>query len=325
MSRLVPVFLTGFTFGFQPSAQLSLSFKPDYNAVMTHSDDPKTSAVATSFPTGSQAPWQPVVIGATGGSGTRAFHGIMGALGLFMGTRVNGAGDAMDFEPFLDRWINPLISKQRSLDYDWHQVSWWDRRRVSKSFTAAMHRFQADRTNNQPWGWKNPRSMYVLPAIAATTPGIRFIHVLRDGRDMAFSDNQNQRRKHYAALFGADTMNGQTAETPAASAALWAAANGQVADWCDQHLGALRYYRIRFEDLCADPGNEVARLALWLFGQRRVLDQQVSAAAATVQRAPSTMGRWRQQPIGDQTAVTEAAAPALKRFGYMTEETEKLL
>ena len=69
-------------------------------------------------PAATTTKWQPVVIGATGGSGTRAFHGIMGELGLFMGERVNGAGDAMDFEPFLDRWINPIISSQGRLDYD---------------------------------------------------------------------------------------------------------------------------------------------------------------------------------------------------------------
>jgi hypothetical protein len=42
----------------------------------------------------------PVVIGATGGSGTRVIHGILETAGLFMGhdQNLNHAGDAMDIE-----------------------------------------------------------------------------------------------------------------------------------------------------------------------------------------------------------------------------------
>ena len=44
----------------------------------------------------------PVVIGGTGGSGTRAVQSALAAAGVFMGERLNESGDAMDFEPFLD-------------------------------------------------------------------------------------------------------------------------------------------------------------------------------------------------------------------------------
>lgn len=240
----------------------------------------------------------------------------MAELGLFMGTRVNGAGDAMDFEPFLDRWINPIIGAQGRLDYDWQGVRWWDRWRAASSFKNAMGRFQAEHLDGQPWGWKNPRSMYVLPAIAATIPRIRFIHVVRDGRDMAFSDNQNQRRKHYQALFG-DTGKSATApETPAASAALWSTANIQVADWAEAHLGSARYQRIKLEDLCAEPVETVTKLSDWLFATKGDNAEAISAAAATV-RAPSSLGRWQSEPSTEQDAVTEAAKPALQRFGYI--------
>ena len=46
------------------------------------------------------------------------------------------------------------------------------------------------------WGWKEPRSIYLLPFFHRHLPGLRFLHVVRDGRDMAFSENQNQLRKH---------------------------------------------------------------------------------------------------------------------------------
>ena len=48
----------------------------------------------------------------------------------------------------------------------------------------------------RPWGWKEPRSIYLLPFFHQQLPALRFLHVVRDGRDMALSANQNQLRKH---------------------------------------------------------------------------------------------------------------------------------
>jgi hypothetical protein len=54
-------------------------------------------------------------------------------------------------------------------------------------------------------------------------PEFVFIHVLRDGRDMLFSDNQNQPRSYYTDLFG---RPGDV--TPEASAAFWSTVNLQA-------------------------------------------------------------------------------------------------
>lgn len=43
------------------------------------------------------------------------------------------------------------------------------------------------------WGWKGPRSVYFLPFYQAVFGDhFRFLHVLRDGRDVAYGDNQMQ-------------------------------------------------------------------------------------------------------------------------------------
>ena len=62
--------------------------------------------------------------------------------------------------------------------------------------------------------------------IAEVFPQFQFIHVIRDGRDMATAGNQLQRDKHAAALFGA--ADGDPRVT---AARLWAKANSQAADW----------------------------------------------------------------------------------------------
>ncbi|BCW93430.1 MAG: hypothetical protein KatS3mg007_1324 [Thermoanaerobaculum sp.] len=57
------------------------------------------------------------------------------------------------------------------------------------------------------WGWKEPRSIYLLPFWNELMPSLRFIHVIRDGRDMAFSANQNQLRKHGKCILGESLDN----------------------------------------------------------------------------------------------------------------------
>jgi hypothetical protein len=59
----------------------------------------------------------PIVVGGTGGSGTRVVRRMLARAGAFMGVRLNSSGDAMDFEPFLEDTINPLLAVTRSLDY----------------------------------------------------------------------------------------------------------------------------------------------------------------------------------------------------------------
>ena len=65
--------------------------------------------------------------------------------------------------------------------------------------------------DGRPWGWKEPRSVYLLPFLAAELPGLRFLHVVRDGRDMAFSENQVQLRKHGDAVLGRERRAGGAA------------------------------------------------------------------------------------------------------------------
>lgn len=253
----------------------------------------------------------PFLIGATGGSGTRALQGALKEAGFFMGERLNHAGDAMDFEPFLDEAINPILAETRSLDYRLADLSSGTRAAARAGFADALDAFLAERRPaDRLWGWKNPRSMYVLPIVAEACPQFRFLHLVRDGRDMAISDNQNQPRKHFEALFGEPFQEG-SAEI---AIRLWARANGQVADWAEANLGP-RYMRVRFEDLCAAPAEALAR-ALAPAGFAPDTVARIGAAAAKVVRTPDSVGRWCSLPEAERWRLTELAAGALARFGY---------
>src|SRR5260370_20821937 len=79
------------------------------------------------------------------------------------------------------------------------------------------------------WGWKEPRSIYFLPFLDQHWPGTKFIHVIRDGRDMAFSSNQNQLRKHGLFVLGSEVTD---APDPGRIAVLWARTNTEAGSHC---------------------------------------------------------------------------------------------
>jgi hypothetical protein len=244
-------------------------------------------------------PPAPVVIGATGGSGTRVVARVARLTGLFIGNDLNPAEDALPVAQYYDRWINPYL---------WHRRNWAPdpepEMRAELETLLEQHRAPAD---GGPWGWKEPRSIYLVGFLARTLPGMRFIHVVRDGRDVAFSKNQNQPRKHGHAFLGSESPQ---PDAPPRAIELWSAVNTEAADLGERELGE-RYRRIRYEDLCADPEPVVAGVLdfLGLAGDPDEL--------AGLVEPPPTLGRWREMDKALVRGLEQIGAPGLRRFGYL--------
>jgi Sulfotransferase family len=135
---------------------------------------------------------------------------------------------------------------------------------------------------------------------------VRFLHFVRDGRDLAFSENQNQLKTHGKAVLGDDLRK---AKTPIRSIALWNRVNAAAADYGEGELGP-RYLRVRFEDLCAEPGPTVNRIYDF-FG----LEGDGAAIGEATVRPPETLGRWRSHKLADE--LTRTGEATLGRFGYL--------
>jgi hypothetical protein len=244
----------------------------------------------------------PNTIGATGGSGTRVVARIVREGGMFTGTDLNAYEDALPFGEYSDRWINEFVqaggepAPQELLA------------RMRDDLDSLVRAHLAELPPSiRVWGWKEPRSIYLVPFFDAAMPSLRFLHFLRDGRDMAFSENQNQLVKHGDALLGDDLRK---EKTPVRSIAVWSRVNSAAADYGETRLGE-RYMRVRFEDLCAQPA-ETVRKIYDFFG----LEGDAEGAAAAV-RPPDTLGRWQLRRKGIVDALHRTAEPALARFGYL--------
>jgi hypothetical protein len=153
------------------------------------------------------------------------------------------------------------------------------------------------------WGWKNPRSIYLLPLLDELIPGLRFVHVIRHGLDMAMSGNQNQLSLHGRAVLGAahDELSPQTR-----SALLWKRVNEVAADYGRTMPG--RYFRLRYEDVCAEPDRHLAPLAA-------ALGLALPVGGWKEKVAP-VAHRWAGLDPATLREVRSRIGDALERFGY---------
>ena len=243
----------------------------------------------------------PYVVGATGGSGTRVVARLLRGGGLFLGTHLNVSEDAIDFGAYSDRWINQFISHDPS-EAAFEQPMAEDLRQV-----LARHCASEQLQDSMPWGWKEPRSIYLLPFWARQFHALKFLHVVRDGRDMAYSSNQNQLNKHGRALL---SWRERLMSRPLRSMLLWSRINLAAADYGSLELPG-RYLLIRFEDLCAHPVEETQRIFefVGLKGEAAMIAQREVVP-------PSSLGRWREQNSKTVERMQRLGEEALHRFGY---------
>lgn len=184
----------------------------------------------------------PLVIGAVGGSGTRVFSRIARVAGVFMGGHVDQQEDSQPMSGFYGEFATEYLEANGELDDDrLDQLS----QRLAEGVREHLEGLPGP---DHPWGIKNPRSLLMLPFWHRCFPDMRFLHVIRDGRDMAYSEQHNQIRRHGRAVLGADVALPQ----PERAMLWWARVNAAAADYGEAELGQA-YMRARLEDLCARP------------------------------------------------------------------------
>ncbi len=217
----------------------------------------------------------PIAIGAIGGSGTRVLARIVEASGVFMGANLNASHDNLEFTT---RFKKPEILVSAETEFQ-SQVD---------DFTQVM-RDGMVRSGASRWGWKEPNTHIVIAQLLRHFPKLRYVHLLRSGLDMAFSQNKNQVR-----LWGPIFLERKLEEPPKPADAL--------EYFCEVHrrvtaLAAFPEFQdriifIHFEELCRQPEREIKRLLKFLDlqpptdGGLEKLSKMISP--------PATIGQWRK-------------------------------
>jgi hypothetical protein len=145
----------------------------------------------------------------------------------------------LSVQPAFRRWGLPTEAVRRELDAIPEPTF---AQGVEAVFLAHAHSLGKDR-----WGDKTPDNVEHLPLLSRLFPEARFVHLVRDGRDVALSTIDLERLHRRAAT----------------AAHFWARAfrQGRAGS---RFLGSERYLEVRYEAVLDDPESEVRRLCGFL-------------------------------------------------------------
>lgn len=172
-----------------------------------------------------------------------------------------------------------------------------------RSYAGALHnifrQFAASQGTGR-WGDKTPEYCRHLPVIHSLFPGAQFIHVLRDGRDVA----------HSAFKTGFGPKNAYEA------AIEWTRTLADIERFRET-LGPGAFAEVRYEDLLADPAGTMATLAAFLGVEE---PERVAAGAEPVLRSQvrgNNAFTWKHQLTWREIECFEAfAGGELTARGY---------
>jgi hypothetical protein len=234
-----------------------------------------------------------VVVGGVGGSGTRLIASILATLGLNIGTDLNEAYDNLSFTllykdvPTLTMEKDTFEASYRILtnsilgtkdyltEHDKHRLeelcekgrpghprAWLKQRAENILEMNQRGPLENPYLKELPplltkplagkWGWKEPNSHILMNRLNKQT---KFIMVVRNGLDMAFSTNQNQLRLWGPTILPEDMLkfdkHGHIVYTPRVSMKYWTLTHQKIL-LESKKLGE-NFLMVNFDEMCIHP------------------------------------------------------------------------
>jgi hypothetical protein len=185
------------------------------------------------------------------------------------------------------------------------------------AFLDTLYGHYAKQYGAQRWGDKTPVYTSYMDLILQIFPSAQFIHIIRDGRDVALSmiDKWGAQKTHIDLYFAAHTWQRRLRQ------ALGSAGR----------LGSDQYMELCYEDLVRDPEGHAREVCRFLgeayvpamaephrLGQRQI---EPGSFHAAVRQPPSAsqVSRWqREMSLSDQRIFQAVAGDMLAELGYET-------
>ncbi|CAD5918919.1 sulfotransferase family protein [Planktothrix agardhii] len=178
----------------------------------------------------------------------------------------------------------------------------------------ALFKASASKLNKQRWGDKSPRHVKYIPLLAESFPHAKFVHIIRDGRDVAISirkakwvsNNMQEAATYWKQRVKAGRLGGST-------------------------LSKDRYYEVYYEQLVYEPEKTLKELCQWLNldytaqmleyykgAQDRISEQHKSLFQLIDQPIdPSRVSAWKRSLSALEIADFESVAgDLLVELGY---------
>jgi hypothetical protein len=194
--------------------------------------------------------------------------------------------------------------------------------RTPAAFLDTLYRSYAAQYGAVRWGDKTPIYTSYLDLIHQIFPRAQFVHIIRDGRDVALSmlDKWGKREIHVDIYFAARNWVRRIRQAQTSGA----------------RLSSDSYYELRYEALVEDPEAELRPLCEFLgepffpvMAKPHLLGRanlQEGDFHAPLRQPPSTgrIGRWKQEMSwADRRLFQDVAGELLAELGYEVEDVEK--
>ncbi len=263
----------------------------------------------------------PVVIFNKSHSGSRLLAELVEEAGVFMGAHQNESRDSLDMLELVQHLV---------LTYYPDYAALWDGRAEGDPVLPRLARDAVERhlqgcPGDRPWGWKLCETGYILPVVDFLFPKARYIHLIRDGRDVAFSDHHAPDKAFWRKVyFNTDrirswqrlplTWKDYRRHSHIYNSLHWA--NSVLVGRAYGMMLRDRYLEVRYEDLCLDFERTAGRV-LGFIGA-----PDPSGAVSRVRSRVRTDGvkKHLAQPRRKLRKVVALIKPLLLALGYLEDD-----
>jgi len=269
---------------------------------------------------------QPIAIGALGGSGTRIVAQILIESGIFLGNELNKSNDNLVFTRLFK---SPYWLKHASTDQVFRRLrifeKYMTRKKLNindlKEFYIASKKNETFKTQNiyflkfllksiinknppKIWGWKEPNSHIYIEYLSKFFKDLKYIHVVRHGLDMAFSDNKQQ-LFNWGEKFGVFTSKDEKL-LPYYQLEYWIKSTKRIIEIANKFLGK-RFYLLNFDEFCLNPEIEIPKLFDFLdirSNEKKLKDLII---------IPKSIGRYKKK---DLSIFSKAQMKEVENLGF---------
>ncbi len=259
----------------------------------------------------------PIVVFNKSHSGSRVLATLLEAHGIHMGSHLNVSHDSISLLPLVEHFVNTYYPNYAPL---WTRERWPgpSEELVIKCFAEHLACYDG----HCRWGWKLCETTFIIPVIAAIFPAARMIHLLRDGRDVAFCDHVAPVRPFWRKVYfnndrisqwrGLSLTNREYDCRSHIYNSLHWLNSVEVGRAYGQMLQE-RYVEVRYEDLCTDFGNTSRRVLAFCGVAER--DDALQQCASTIH--VESVGKFKSRSRRKQRDVMRLIEPTLLSLGYV--------
>ena len=308
-----------------------------------------------------------LVVGGTDGSGTRRVVDLLCQLGVSIISEDPRTYDIhADIAGGWPTFAHPLLKSTKSLIYTPTNLSSSVKETVETALSKILTQAKNDQhlpqsfrlgvggkltnlmnhsASNVEYAFNAPVSLLFVPILHDLLPSFKFLHVLRDGRDIAFSANHGPVDKFYKDMF--DREPG-VSDMERKSIQLWSDWNSQIYNWslttleaqsrvsAERNKHEYSYFALHIEDIAAGSVavkyRTMVELANWVGSSASLRDICCMAHANAIflgshdfskskstssDTVSSSYGKWRRNPnkaLVDH--LQEIGRPGLSLLGY---------